>query len=154
MSISATAVYYLIGIPSRNHQILKESRVGECLVLKHDVRIVGNLTLTNGGYRVRETQSSSIFSSIYTILGEGSFQYLLLVERSCYAGKWHNFNVEIISWTICTTKILESNRRLFHEDGASRRLLRNQHFNVKIEESSRIPSSREKPAGVASCFRF
>ena len=62
--------------------------------------------------------------------------------------------MEIISWTICTTKILESNRRFFHEDGASRRLLRNQHFNVKIEESSRIPSSREKPAGVASCFRL
>ena len=31
-------------------------------------------------------------------------------------------------------KILESNRRFFHEDGASRHLLRNQRFNVKIEE--------------------
>ena len=81
MSSSATAVYYPIDILSRNHQILQESRAGECLVLKHNVRIVGNLTLTNGGYRVRESVPQFFHRYRYTHLERAAFSTFFLKKE-------------------------------------------------------------------------
>ena len=152
MSSSATAVYYPIDILSRNHQILQESRAGECLVLKHNVRIVGNLTLTNGGYRVRETKHSSIFYPRYTqYLAKAAFSTFLLKKEVVLC---ENVKISMWRWFLRPSVQQRSMKAL---EGVFKVLVGAfSVINVSMSKlKRRFPCSKEsKPAGVASCSRF